>query len=512
MTVGSDPQEARVAAVSPRQAGRLIAQWVAARRLGLLYAALVALTLAPIAIWPIPRSWDLVNHWARLTLYGMAPNDPLAALYGVKLTIIPNLGVDLLYLVLSPALSPESVIRLAWAAAIALPAWGAWRVNKALFASPQPAILLVPAISYNLDVTVGLINFALGMALAIHALAWWIAIDRKRYWTRFLLFNAISVALFFCHIAAYAAFVVIVALFEATTRSGETWRAWLGRNLQTPLFVALGAALWPFTVAAESRFGGPGSKIADLAAPMFDDSAFLGVAETMSLTLVVVALLHRRDLSLAPRMRWLLLGLVGVIVALPSARGAADFIDARLAVLLAYLALASLQGPRGATAARFLVGLSVAIGLARVGVAAPNWSRYEQQAAEFREAIRVVEPGSRVLVVAPRQGACPPSDAENFYAGLTSFVVIDRRAQVSALFTGKGMQPVFKLDPRLDDAPWTPVHPDWLARREGVAGSPNWRDAYGTLIALHVGCAWRPGEPGLTPLAETPEATIYRVR
>lgn len=138
MTVGSDPQEARVAAVSPRQAGRLIAQWVAARRLGLLYAALVALTLAPIAIWPIPRSWDLVNHWARLTLYGMAPNDPLAALYGVKLTIIPNLGVDLLYLVLSPALSPESVIRLAWAAAIALPAWGAWRVNKALFASPSP--------------------------------------------------------------------------------------------------------------------------------------------------------------------------------------------------------------------------------------------------------------------------------------------------------------------------------------------------------------------------------------
>jgi hypothetical protein len=512
MTVGSDLQQARGGDASLRQAGRAIAQWACARRLGLLYAALVALMAAPIAVWPVPRSWDLVNHWARLTLYHMAAGDPLAALYGVKLSIIPNLGVDLLYLVLSPALSPESVIRLAWAAAIALPAWGAWRVNKALFGAPQPAILLVPALSYNLDATVGLINFALGMALAIHALAWWIAIDRKRFWTRILLFNAISVVLFFCHIAAYAAFVLIAALFEAMARSDESWRAWLWRNLQTPLQVAAGAALWPFTVAAESRFGGPGSKIAALAAPMFDNSAFLGVVETMGLTLVVVALLHRRILSLAPRMRGLLLVLIGVIAALPSARGAADFIDARLAVLLAYLALSSLQGPRGATAARLLIGVSVVVGLARVGVAAPNWAQYARQAAEFRQAIRVIEPGSRVLVVAPPQGACPSSDAENFYSGLTNFVVIDRRALVSALFTGKGMQPVSKLDPHLDDTPWTPVHPDWLTRREGLAGSANWRDAYDTLIALHVGCAWRPDESGLTPLAETPEATIYRAR
>ena len=67
-------------------------------RLGLIYAALVAATLAPLAIWPIPPSFDLVNHWARLTLYHMAPGDPLAALYQVRLAPIP----------ISPSISPAT--------------------------------------------------------------------------------------------------------------------------------------------------------------------------------------------------------------------------------------------------------------------------------------------------------------------------------------------------------------------------------------------------------------------
>ena len=60
------------------EAGRQQAQGaapaaVASTRLGLVYFALVAATLAPLAIWPIPPSFDLVNHWARLTLYHMPP-------------------------------------------------------------------------------------------------------------------------------------------------------------------------------------------------------------------------------------------------------------------------------------------------------------------------------------------------------------------------------------------------------------------------------------------------------
>ena len=177
----------------------------------------------------------------------------------------------------------------------------------------------------------------------------------------------------------------------------------------------------------------------------------------------------------------------------PSAHGAADFIDARLAVLLAYLAFASLRGPSGSAGKTGAAVLAVALVVARVGLAAPHWAQYDGWAAAFRDAIRAVPPGARVLAVAPPAGLCPSLDAADFYRGLVNFVVIDRRALASTLFTGRGMQPAAARDPRLDATPWTPPHPDWLA-------SHDWRALYDTLIALHVDCDWRPQESDLVPV------------
>src|SRR4051794_25187647 len=155
---------------------KALAEWradlVAAGLITLVHTALIALMLAPLVIWPIPRAADIVNHWARLTVLNMPADDPLNAFYSVKFALIPNLGIDLIYLASSPLFSAQSVTRLALALAIALPAWGAWRLNRALFAAPQITILLVPLISYNLVVTVGLVNYGLGIGLALLALAW----------------------------------------------------------------------------------------------------------------------------------------------------------------------------------------------------------------------------------------------------------------------------------------------------------------------------------------------------
>jgi hypothetical protein len=498
-----------VEAARPQQLGATGPVAAPSSRLGWAYAALVALMAAPIAIWPIPYSWDLVNHWARLTLYGAPVGDPLAALYQIRLTLIPNLAIDLVYLALAPVFSPESVIRLAWVASFALPAWGAWRLSRALNGAPQPIVLIAPALSYNLVTTLGLVNFALGMGLAIHALAWWLTIDRSRPWTRFVVFNLLSAALFFCHLAAYAGFCLIVGLAEASPRSGEAWRDWLGRVWPTPFCVALGAVLWLFAVPLETRFGGPGIKAVSLAAPMLEDNLTIGFVETVALAIALFAAWSRRLLTFAPAMRLPLAGLLVAIAILPPARGAADYIDARLAVFFAYVAIASLGGPSAAAAKRGLAAAAAIVCAARVAAAAPGWAEYAREADDFRQAIGAVAPGARALVVAPPVDAC----AEQYYLrGLANFVVIDRRALVSTLFTGKGMQPVAELDPRMADTPWAPVRPSWLAVHEGAGGGPSWREVYDTAILLHGGCVWRLDAPGLLPVAESRMATIYRVR
>jgi hypothetical protein len=492
------------------EAGRQQAQGaapaaVASTRLGLIYFALVAATLLPLAIWPIPPSFDLVNHWARLTLYHMPPGDPLAALYQVRLTPIPDLAVDLAGFALSPLLTPYGVIMLAWGASIVLPAWGAWRVSKAVNGAPQPAVLLAPALAYNLAVTLGLLNFAIGMGLALIAFAAWPTIDRRRLALRVALFNAAAIVLFFCHLAAFAALALLVALYEAPPRPGESRRGWAERLLVAPCCLLTGFALWAFAPPIDSRLSGPGSKLAALAAPMYDQAAAAGVVATLVLVVIVAAGVLTRRIAFAPAMRWPLVGVAAVVALAPSAHGAADFIDARLSVLLAYLALAALQGPSGSAARAGTAALAVALVAARVGLAAPHWAEYNGWASAFRDAIRAVPPGARALAVAPPAGRCPALDAADFYRGLTNFVVIDRRALASTLFTGRGMQPVAASDPRLDATPWTPPHPDWLA-------SHDWRALYDTLIALHVDCDWRPDESGLVAVAETPQATIYRLR
>ncbi len=167
-------------------------------------------------------------------------------------------------------------------------------------------------------------------------------------------------------------------------------------------------------------------------------------------------------------MRLPLVGVAAVVALAPSAHGAADFIDARLAVLLAYLALASLQGPRGAPAKRWTAALAVAAGRGAGRPGGAALGRIRRLGDEFREAIRAVPPGARVLAVAPPAGRCPALDAADFYRGLINFVVIDRRALASTLFTGRGMQPVAARDPRLDATPWTPPHRR-LARQPRLA-------------------------------------------
>ena len=111
---------------------------------GLFYGALIAVTVATVFYWPMPRMNDLVDHWARLTLYHTAPDDPISGLYRIHFGLIPNLGVDLLYLALWPLLTPLMAVKLGAALGILLPAAGAFAIHRALFEKPSPSLFIIP--------------------------------------------------------------------------------------------------------------------------------------------------------------------------------------------------------------------------------------------------------------------------------------------------------------------------------------------------------------------------------
>lgn len=487
-----------------------------------LYSALLALMTLPVLIWPIPRAADIVNHWARLTLYGMPAADPLNALYQIKFGIIPNLGVDLIYLSLSPLLSAQSVARLAWALAFWLPALGAWRVHRTLFPAPQLAILLAPLLSYNLVVTTGLVNYGLGMGVALLALAWRIGSERRRFWRGIIVLNLVSVVLLFCHVLALFAFCVAFGLWEATPRRAEAWRASTLRGAIAPLYVALGLAFLAIAERTPSSFSLVGHKWQVFTAPVFAATDFDLVFGFAIVGLLVAARLAG-GLSVAPRMGWTLAGFAVMVLLIPSAWGAGNLIDARLAVFWAYLAAAALSWPwTTGRASRVVVGLVVLLGLARVVSVVPGWVAYEAAAVSVRNAFAAIPPGARVLVVRPPGDVCVDPELP-LLNNLSTFAVIDRRALVNTLFADPGMQPVRPRDAAIAAGPKIAVSSSWLTPEgrkplgkllEADWAEPyvHWRERFDMVVAMHGKCDGALDQPGLERVSVSSIADVYRLR
>jgi hypothetical protein len=486
-----------------------------------LYTALVALMIVPVLIWPIPRAADVVNHWARLTMLRMPASDPLNALYSVKFAVIPDLGIDLLYLALSPALSAETVARLAWGLAIVLPAWGAWRLHRAWFAEPQLAILLVPVISYNLVVTVGLVNYGLGMGIALLALAWALGRERRPFWIRLIVLNLVSVVLLFCHVLALLAFCVAFGLSEITPRAWPAWRAALARGAMSPLHVALGLVLLGLAERTPAGFELAGDKSFVFDAPFFAMTDFDLLIRSAVVALLAIAAASRR-LSVAPPSRLMLAAFAAMILVMPSAWGAGNLLDARFAVFWAYLAVASLgsgwTGRPGRLAAAALVALSVA----RFVSVLPAWSLYEREVEAMRAVVATIPRGARVLVVKPPTEICHDREMP-MLNNVTALAAIDRRAMVNTLFADPGMQPIRPRDPALAAAPKMAMSSDWLnpedrPRLGPLLPSPwaeaflHWRDHFDTVVLLHGRCEGRLDVPGLERVGVSTVADVYRAQ
>ncbi|MDP2354554.1 MAG: hypothetical protein Q8M31_00620 [Beijerinckiaceae bacterium] len=493
-------------------------KWTGVFDLRAAYFALLVLMTLP-ALFLIPRSADLVNHWARLTILAMPASDPLNTYYRVEWGALPNLGIDLIYIALAPLLSAETVARLAFILSFWLPALGVWALHRVWAQTPSPTILIAPVLSYNLVTTVGLVNYGLGIGIALIALAWWAAHERRRISYDLSIVNVIAVALFFCHLLALAAFCVIFGLLEATPRRGESLKPAFLRALQSPLYVAVALALVWSMRQMPSGYELTGDKFWIFVAPFFSGLP-LDLQWGVGLAALILALFLVRLVVIAEPARFAVFGFFVIAVGMPSSMGTANLIDARLVVLWAYFALAAtvVRVPNSKHLAGVVSVSAFAFAFARTALLIPAWSAYNQDIVEMRTAFSVIPPGSSVLAVAPPNCRNPNL---NFEENLSTFAVIDRRSQVNTLFAGQGMQPVHARDPAIAAAPQAIVNSEWLSEGSGQsklkADAPaawsnvisHWRDRFGVVISIHGTCEGAIAVPGLERVARSKIADVY---
>jgi hypothetical protein len=494
-------------------------------------ALIVALSV-PILTHPLPPLTDYANNLARAHVIATIGSDAdFQRFYTIEWGIIPNLMMDLVVPVLDRIVGIYPAGQIFTIAAIMLIVSGTFALNRALFGRWSVTPVAAGLVIYNEVLLVGVMNYVFGIGLALWALATWIALRDRPWPWRFAASTLFVVALFFCHLFAVGLYGLGLLAFEAH-------RLWATR--QQPLgprlidFVASGL---PFLAAAGLLLLSPTVGLAgDIQWELWGKVEGLLLVFTVyyysvaalliaALTVAVIVLIWRGLIRLHPVGCVLLLIGAVVYVALPRTLFATHLADQRLPAALAFMLVACIDlDLRERGVRRALAVLFVALMTVRLAEVQRSWDTLSRQTSAFLNSVRLVERGSRVLVVHRDRDAyaATPGVVSDF--GLlhaASLATIERSALVSTAFvvTGKHVlqvrDPFLRLVNREDRIP-PPV--DELKRGVGPVDRTDqfywsqWPRNFDYVYVLFTlpGAA-NPDPARLTLTAEGPGFQLYRV-
>lgn len=226
----------------------------------LFAAALIAASVVPL-LWPsVPPLIDLPAHIARYHVQlGLADSPWLQRYYGFHWAPVGNLGVDLLVQGLAPLLGLEPAVKLIIICIPALFVGGLLAVAREVHGRLPPTAAFALPLAYSAPFLYGLVNYMLGVALALPAFALWLRLGRlKRLRLRAILFVPVTLLLYFVHIYGWAVLGLLCFGAEVVRAHDHEGRSWLRSVLQSPLScTVLAAPLLPLIAAAKNAGGGP---------------------------------------------------------------------------------------------------------------------------------------------------------------------------------------------------------------------------------------------------------------
>lgn len=173
------------------------------------FVVLVALAAAlPLLLAPVPPLTDVGGHLARYAVQ-LGGAGAAGQWYQFSWALVPNLGCDLLIAALAPVLGLEAGVKAMVVLIAALQAAGILLLSRVAHGRVSPIALFAIPFVYGLPLLYGFLNYSLGIALVLPALALWLDLGRReRIAARAALFVPIGFGLWVCHQEAWAVFCV----------------------------------------------------------------------------------------------------------------------------------------------------------------------------------------------------------------------------------------------------------------------------------------------------------------
>ena len=388
----------------------------------------------------------------------------------------------------------------------------------------QPiAVLLATYLSIDWSFTMGFLEFRLGIALVLVALALLERL-RARWSVALYCLYAGTLALgYLTHLVT----VAFLAVAFAVTGALGLWRgtASLGRELR--LLAPIAAILaWHFGVAANFHRSddvplmaydwGPERKLRTL---RYSHVRYGGPPDTiLALALIVCVALMLLGRSVAEGLSRpafhdklaICATFLALFVVLPYGYSAASYVDTRALIaaeLFLFLALFELAGAGRLRAPQPVLAAALcalAISLLNLAYVGRQFARAGAWAQGYRSVVTAVPRGARVLPVATVSAHAP-------YLHASSSIVIDRAGTIPYLFSANNGNPMLYF--RYTHLPYAPQEDWYLDRGTAAAASVDWHKVSCAYQFVLVTQPYEPARIGLatTKRAENAEAALLAV-
>jgi hypothetical protein len=443
-------------------------------KLGYDVAIIVALTivLLPLFVTQVPPIADYPNHLARMLILAQRHDPYLSLMYEPDWHLIPNLAIDLIMPPLLNLMPLDTAGRLVLAAALVLPVLGVLALHRALHGCLSIWPLASSLIACNLIFLIGLLNFLIGVGIALLTAAGWTALHSRRPVLALALLMVGAVATFFCHVISlfFLGIVIACTIIEFLL---SDWRR--GLHLMPSLGRYGGELMLGFAVPAWLYLNSPlrsahGTieyasaklKLTEVLSPVLNYYPVLDVVTggLIGLSLLALVWANRKHKDVLPlRIGLSIAFLLLLFVMTPfRAKGGAWF-DVRFFLMATLLAFV---GPRFSLLspthrAMLISGLGVLL-IVRSASVAGVWYEHEEYVRSLQHLVARVPPGARVLVarVDPQlhklwwHGVPPDRRIVGFGSAddnLPVLLLTERRAFTPLLFADPSQQPIRVRDP-----------------------------------------------------------------
>ncbi len=482
--------------------------------------------LLPFTLADVPLVLDYPNHLARFFVLAH-PGDPiLSRFYVAHWDILPNLGFDVIGMLLLKILPVHAGGRVLLGLSLLAPVLGVLAYSRAAFGRATGWALASSLAAFNGVFFLGFMNFLLALGLAFAAAGLWLTL-RRRGWARAVAAGALaSVVLFFCHIFGVLLFALLIGCAELET----LWQArkTLGgfELVRTGALLALTLApaiiLYGLSPLSSSQAGAQewadfSHKVWEIFTPFMTPSK--AVTLLSGLCAFGFLILNLRGAHFAPGARPALLLLALIFVAAPDTIKGGTFLDVRLALMFGLLLFAGIAPapPRSLRPWAMLLGLLLVL---RSGVVGLAWYDHRQDLADLRAAIASVPPSAKVLAAegeAPDRLVMP--GLYRLDSHLPALLLIERRAFWPLLFADPAQQPLMVrppydeiAEPSLSETvDWTLLDKPPTAETLALAAYlQDWRGNFDYVLLIDPPAAG-PLPAGLTLVHGRGIAALYRI-